>query len=67
MTCWTGTILMLGVIARCSLDFIGLEYGSENQYLTDNSLMYIIAIMSIVALITDIMNSLRSNYESRNK
>jgi len=60
MTAWLAIALPLGIIAQCAIDFIGMEYGSEHQYMTDATANFVMGCAGVIAMLTDLGNSIRN-------
>jgi len=56
MTAWTAIVIPLFMIAKCSLDFIGMEYGSKYQAWTDSSFGGVATCMILMSLGVDMLN-----------
>jgi hypothetical protein len=56
MTAWTAVVVPLMIVAKCAVDFIGMEYGSQHQPLTDNDFLYASIFVSSFASIVDTVN-----------
>jgi len=56
MSAWTAIIIPAFIIAKCSLDFIGLEFSPKHQCSTDQQFFAIAIVFIAFGLIVDITN-----------
>lgn len=59
MTAWTVLIILMCVMTQCSLDLIGLEYGSDSQFLTDIQFRFVALGCIFMAFCVDMVNTIR--------
>ena len=60
MTAWIVVVLPMCLMAKCTVDFIALEYGVRFQFISDDYLLVICSIMCAYALFVDIVNLIGS-------
>jgi len=59
MTAWCAIVVPLFIIAKCSINFLVLEYGSKFQVMTDDHFTYCFALLIVIAVIIDALNCIR--------
>jgi hypothetical protein len=52
----TGLIILVGIMAKCCIDFIGLEYSPKHQCLTDSQFYGILAVCIVLAFMYDVLH-----------
>ncbi len=62
MTAWTPIIVLLSIMAICTVDIVGMEYGNSNQPFTDQQLKIWIALSICWAMLMDIINFIKGVY-----
>lgn len=59
MTAWLALVIPLSVTAKCSVDFIVLEYGSKFRLISDSSFTSLCLLLCLYALLVDFFNAVR--------
>jgi len=60
MTVWTAIVAPICLMAKCALDFMGLEYGSRYQAVTDDQFLFGCVVFCGCAVIADLVNFSRN-------
>ncbi|KKN99047.1 hypothetical protein LCGC14_0142920 [marine sediment metagenome] len=56
MTAWTAIVIPLLVVAKCSMDIVGLEYGDKLQMMSDDRFSIMASIVLGIAITIDSIN-----------
>lgn len=56
MTAWTPIVVVLCLLTKCGIDFLGLEYGSKFSFVSDGVLVGICFCSCFYALCIDALN-----------
>lgn len=55
-TAWTAIVVPMCIIAKCAIDFIGMEYGSDHQCVDDVSFFIVQCGVTAFAVMVDTRN-----------
>lgn len=56
MTAWTPVVVVLCLLTKCGIDFLGLEYGSKFRFVSDDVLFGICFVSCFYAICIDALN-----------
>ena len=67
MTAWTILVILLCIMTQCSIDFIGLEYSSVNQCLTDVQFRCVAFVCIFFSFCVDVVNAIGSKRHKKRR
>jgi len=60
MSAWTAIVIPIFIIAKCSLDIVGMEYASKYQCMTDHQFIVLLMISVFFSSSVDLRNFFKS-------
>lgn len=59
MSIWIAIVLPICLMAKCAIDFMGLEYGSHYQPVTDDQFVFMSTVFCGLSIGVDLANMRR--------